>query len=141
MQDVRPLLPSGNAAVSQRWTNMNSKGPWSGRCTRITFTEWVIALAVDRIAELVEAVTYPADDPGAHACVTFCTDQEILEELLALRTAAGQEEVRLGLEALTWTAVKGATLDSELSRVTAESRYKSTTTTRNLRTLLATTAA
>lgn len=136
LQNVRTLLASGNAVVTapQDPTALKETVEQALRAD-FGYEAWVIVLTVDRVAELAAAVPYPADDPAVHAYVTFCTDPQVQEELLAIGAAAGQEQVRLGSDAVAWTAVKGATLDSELSRATAKPRYKSTTTTRNLRTL------
>lgn len=136
LRDVRTLLASGNAVVTAAVDPAEVKSMVETALRReFGYDAWVIVLTVDRLAELSAAVPYPADDPGVHAYVTFCTSPDILEELFALGAAAGQEQVRLGSEAVAWTALKGATLESELSRATAKPRYKSTATTRNLRTL------
>ncbi|MER1996817.1 MAG: DUF1697 domain-containing protein [Arthrobacter sp.] len=142
LQDVRTLLASGNAVVSSSQDGAEVKETVE-QALRADFgyNAWVIVLRVERVAELAAAVPYPVGDPEVHAYVTFCTDPEVLDELLALGAGAGQEQVRLGPEAVAWTAVKGATLDSEFSRATAKPRYKATTTTRNLRTLHKITAA
>lgn len=136
LRDVKTLLASGNAVVTATKDPADVKGMVETALRQdFGYDAWVIVLTVDRLSELSAAVPYPADDPGVHAYVTFCTDPDILEELFALGNAAGQEQVRLGPEAVAWTALKGATLESGLSRATAKPRYKSTTTTRNLRTL------
>lgn len=142
LQDVRTLLASGNAVVTAPQEPVDLKQTVEQALREdFGYEAWVIVLMVDRVAELAAAVPYAADDPAVHAYVTFSTNPDALEELLAIGEAAGQEQVRLGPEAIAWTAAKGATLDSELSRAMAKPRFKSTTTTRNLRTLHKITAA
>ncbi|MGO4432944.1 pyridoxamine 5-phosphate oxidase, partial [Paenarthrobacter sp. RAF9] len=48
----------------------------------------------------------------------------------------GVEQVRLGPEASAWLAPAGGTLDSPFSKLSSKARYKASTTTRNLRTLI-----
>ena len=97
---------------------------------------WVIVLPVQRVRELVSACPYPPDDAGTHTYITLTSDEDLLRELFDAGAAAGAEQSSLGPEATAWLAPKGGTLDSPLSKLGAKARYKSTTTTRNLRTML-----
>lgn len=136
LENVRTLLASGNAVATSSWEPAGLKARVEAALRQeFGYEAWVIVLPVSRVAELAGAVPYPADDPAVHAYVTFSSDPEALDELFAVGAAAGAEQVRLGPEAVAWTAQKGSTLDSPLSKATAKPRYKSATTTRNLRTL------
>ncbi|MCC3282453.1 DUF1697 domain-containing protein [Arthrobacter caoxuetaonis] len=136
LQAVRTLLASGNAVVTSDLEPVVLKASVEQALrTEFGYEAWVIVLPVTRVAELADAVPYAADDPAVHAYVTFSSDPGVLDELVGLGAAAGQEQVRLGAEAVAWTARKGLTLDSTLSKATGKPRYKSATTTRNLRTL------
>jgi hypothetical protein len=42
----------------------------------------------------------------------------------------------LGPEALAWLAPAGGTLDSPFSKLSSKAKYKASTTTRNLRTMI-----
>jgi len=88
-----------------------------------------------RVAELAAAVPYTADDPRVHAYVTFSSEPAFLDELFDIGAATGAQQVRIGPEAVAWTAAKGSTLESPLSKAAAKTRHKPATTTRNLRTL------
>ena len=48
----------------------------------------------------------------------------------------GAELTRLGPEALAWLAPAGGTLDSPFSKLSSKPKYKASTTTRNLRTMI-----
>lgn len=136
LADVRTLLASGNAVVTSGWDLAELKLRIEQALREaFGYEAWVIVLPVSRVAELAAAVPYPADDSAVHAYVTFSSDPAALDGLYAVGAAAGAEQVRLGPEAVAWTAQKGSTLDSPLSKATANPRYKSATTTRNLRTL------
>jgi hypothetical protein len=61
----------------------------------------------------------------------------VLDELEAAGAALeGQDQQRLGPEALAWLAPAGGTLESPFSKVSAKPKFKAATTTRNLRTLI-----
>ncbi|MDP9996939.1 MULTISPECIES: DUF1697 domain-containing protein [Pseudarthrobacter] len=137
-EDVRTLLASGNvvlvsddgpAAVKQKFE----------KCLRDTFgyDAWVVVLTAQRVAELVEACPYPEDDKTTHTYITLASDTARLDELDAAGAALdGTDQTRLGPEALAWLAPVGGTLDSPFSKVSAKPKFKASTTTRNLRTLI-----
>lgn len=136
LEGVRTLLASGNAVVTAGGNPAELKERVEAALrSAFGYEAWVIVLTVPRVAELAAAVPYAADNPAAHAYVTFSSDPHVLDELTAVAEAAGAEQVRLGPEALAWTADKGSTLESPLVKAAAKPRYRSATTTRNLRTL------
>ena len=108
-------------------------------CLRAKFgyDAWVVVLTGARVAELVEACPYPPDSDDQHAYVTLSSDHAVLDELFRLGSALeGTQLTRLGPEALAWQAPVGQTLDTPFSKLASKAKYKSTTTTRNLRTLM-----
>ncbi|MFY9634874.1 MAG: DUF1697 domain-containing protein [Cellulosimicrobium cellulans] len=137
-EDVRTLLASGNvvltiddgpAAVKQKFE----------KCLGDTFgyDAWVVVLTAQRVAELVEACPYPEDDKTTHTYITLASDTARLDELDAAGAALdGTDQTRLGPEALAWLAPVGGTLDSPFSKASAKPKFKASTTTRNLRTLI-----
>ncbi len=135
---VKTLLASGNVVLASELPPAGVKTEFEA-CLRETFgyDAWVVVLSADRVAELVEACPYPADDATTHSYVTLSSDAAILSELYDAGTALeGVELVRLGPEAIAWLAPAGGTLDSPFSKLSAKARYKASTTTRNLRTLI-----
>lgn len=142
LRDVRTLLASGNAVVTADWTAAELKERTEQELRKaFGYEAWVIVLPLSRVAELAGAVPYAGDDSAAHAYVTFSSDPAVLDELYDIGASAGAEQVRIGPEAVAWTVQKGSTLESPLSKAAAKPRYKSATTTRNLRTLLKITEA
>ncbi|BAX93978.1 hypothetical protein MSG_03852 [Mycobacterium shigaense] len=85
------------------------------------------------------AYPFERDVDGSQCYVTFVADTAVLDELAALGDKAGADEKisrgpdRLGV--IYWQVPKGATLDSTIGKTMGKPRYKSSTTTRNLRTL------
>jgi uncharacterized protein (DUF1697 family) len=135
---VKTLLASGNVVLQTELSAKDVKDQFE-KCLRDAFAydAWVVVLSADRVAELVEACPYPADDKSTHSYVTLASDTAMLDELFdAGQALDGVEQVRLGPEASAWLAPAGGTLDSPFSKLSSKARYKANTTTRNLRTLI-----
>ena len=135
---VKTLLASGNVVLASELPAAGVKAEFEA-CLRETFgyDAWVVVLEASRVAELVDACPYPADDTTTHSYVTLSSDTGILSELFDAGSALeGVELTRLGPEAVTWLAPAGGTLDSPFSKLSAKAKYKASTTTRNLRTLV-----
>jgi len=137
-EGVKTLLASGNVVLASEAEPAAVKQKFE-KCLRDTFgyDAWVVVLTAQRVAELVEACPYPEDDNAAHTYITLSSDTASLDELDAAGAALdGTEQTRLGPEALAWLAPVGGTLDSPFSKISAKPRFKASTTTRNLRTLI-----
>ena len=135
---VKTLLASGNVVLQSELSAKDVKAQFE-KCLRETFgyDAWVVVLTAARVAELVDACPYPADDKTTHSYITLTSDTAMLDELFQAGEAVdGVEQVRLGPEASAWLAPAGGTLDSPFSKLSAKARYKASTTTRNLRTLI-----
>lgn len=135
---VKTLLASGNVVLGSGLDPAGVKAEFEA-CLRETFgyDAWVVVLAAPRVAELVAACPYPADDAATHTYLTLASDPDVLAELHeAGRALDGTELTRLGPEALAWLAPAGGTLDSPFSKLSSKPKYKAATTTRNLRTMI-----
>lgn len=140
---VKTLLASGNVVLQSELEPAGVKEQFE-KCLREAFgyDAWVVVLTGERVAELVDACPYPADDQTTHTYITLASDEAMLDELFDAGTALGApgqggvEQVRLGPEASAWLAPAGGTLDSPFSKLSSKPRYKASTTTRNLRTLI-----
>lgn len=136
--DVKTLLASGNVVLASELDPAGVKREFEA-CLRETFgyDAWVVVLTSDRVAALVEACPYPADDASTHTYLTLASDEAALSELFESGSALdGAELTRLGPEALAWLAPTGGTLESPISKLSSKAKYKATTTTRNLRTMI-----
>lgn len=141
--NVKTLLASGNVILSSDLDIPDVKDACE-KCLRDAFgyDAWVVVLEAARVADVVAACPYPADDKTTHSYVTLSSDSAILDELfesgsaLGAASNGGVDLTRLAPEALAWLAPAGGTLDSPFSKITAKARYKAATTTRNLRTLI-----
>lgn len=136
--DAKTLLASGNVVLS---SSLDAAAVKRGceQCLRAAFgyEAWVVVMDAGRVAGLVDACPYPEDDRSTHTYITLSSDTAVLDELEAAGAAlGGHDQQRLGPEALAWLAPAGGTLESPFSKISAKSRFKAATTTRNLRTLI-----
>ncbi|MGO4385753.1 DUF1697 domain-containing protein [Specibacter sp. RAF43] len=135
---VKTLLASGNFVCATGASDVELKGLVEA-CLRENFgyDAWVVVIDRARLAALIDACPYPSDNVKEHSYVTLASSAAVLDDLEALgRELDGVALTRLAPEALAWLAPAGGTLESPFSKLTAKAKYKSTTTTRNLRTLL-----
>lgn len=138
LQNVSTLLASGNV-LCQSDAGAAEVKDMVEACLRQHFgyDAWVVVLTTERVAELVASCPFPADSSETHAYITLCSDPDVLDELF---DAAGGEantgQRRLGPEAMAWQVSVGDTLKSATNKLTAKAKYKRTTTTRNVRTLI-----
>ncbi|WP_449373298.1 DUF1697 domain-containing protein [Arthrobacter psychrolactophilus] len=138
LSHVKTLLASGNVVCTAKASPVDLKSMVEA-LLRATFgyEAWVIVLDQDQLENIIRACPWPADDTQTHSYVTLSSDPVVLDELAQHGgEITGVELSRLSPEALAWPAPAGGTLDSPFSKLSARPRYKSTTTTRNLRTLV-----
>ncbi|PTT60244.1 DUF1697 domain-containing protein [Arthrobacter sp. HMWF013] len=135
---VKTLLASGNVVLASGLAAAEVKSRCE-KCLRDSFgyDAWVVVLSAERVGALVDACPYPEDSKSTHTYLTLGSDQAVLDELAAAGAAIdGAKQQRLGPEALAWLAPVGGTVDSPFSKISAKPKYKASTTTRNLRTMI-----
>jgi uncharacterized protein (DUF1697 family) len=134
---VRTLLASGNvlldapddAAVVRRKAEAALRA-------RFGYDAWVLAYDVAAVRAVVDAYPFEREADGCQSYVTFVADEAVLDELAALGERAGPgEKIARGIGVIYWQVPTGSTLDSAIGKTMGKTRYKSSTTTRNLRTL------
>ena len=137
VDNVRTILASGNVVLDGRGAAAAVRKK-AESILRETFgyDAWVLVYALDTVAAIAEAYPFDPEVEGHHSYVTFVSDPAVLDELAALATEAGPaEKIARGDGVLYWQVPKSATLDSTVGKTMGKKRYKSSTTTRNLRTL------
>lgn len=98
------------------------------------YDAWVLVYDLDTVAAIARGYPFEPEVDGHHSYVTFVGDPAVLDELAALQ-ATPQEKIARGDGVLYWQVPKSSTLDSTIGKTMGKKRYKSSTTTRNLRTL------
>lgn len=104
---------------------------------RFGYDAWVHVLDIDTIRDIVAEFPFDAERAGWHPYVVFTSDDAVADELLGLRESLDNrlESIERGKGVVYWTVQRGSTLDSTFGKATGRSRFKESTTTRNLRTL------
>jgi uncharacterized protein (DUF1697 family) len=92
------------------------------------------------VKAIVDSYPFEAERDGYQSYVTFVSDTDVLDELAALADQAGpHEKIGRGQGAagvIYWQVAKNRTLDSTIGKTMGKKWYKSSTTTRNVRTLV-----
>ncbi|WP_427019001.1 DUF1697 domain-containing protein [Pseudarthrobacter sp. P1] len=132
------LLASGNIACTAKASAPELKELVEALLReRFGYDAWVVVFTAAEVDAAIKACPYPADSPLLHSYITLSSEPGVLDELETLGSALEDTElVRIAPRALAWQAPVGGSLASPFSKLSAKAKYKSTTTTRNLRTLL-----
>jgi uncharacterized protein (DUF1697 family) len=135
--DVRTILASGNVLLeSSAGTGAVRKKTEAALRDAFGYEAWVLVYGIDTVRDIVEAYPFEREVDGYQSYVTFVADGAVLDELAALGEGAGPDEkISRGDGVVYWQVPKGGTLDSSIGKTMGKPRYKSSTTTRNLRTL------
>jgi uncharacterized protein (DUF1697 family) len=135
--NVRTILASGNVVLesSAGVAAVRNKAETALR-ERFGYDAWVLVYDIDTVRAVVDAYPFEREVEGFQSYVTFVADKAVLDELAGLGAGAGTgEKISRGDGVVYWQVPKGATLDSTIGKTMGKPRYKSSTTTRNLRTL------
>jgi uncharacterized protein (DUF1697 family) len=135
--NVHTILASGNVLLdsSDGVTAVRKKAEATMR-ERFGYDAWVLAYDIDAVRAVVDAYPFEREIDGYQSYVTFVADAAVLDELAALGDSAGSaEKISRGDGVVYWQVPKGSTLNSTIGKTMGMPRYKSSTTTRNLRTL------
>lgn len=132
---VRTVLASGNVLLDSDFGVAKVRST-AERALRDAFgyEAWVLVYDVPTLQAISAAYPFKREVDGHHSYVTFVSDADLLDELAALAPGPG-EKVQRGDGVLYWQVPRAATLDSAIGKTMGKKRYKSSTTTRNLRTL------
>jgi uncharacterized protein (DUF1697 family) len=135
--NVRTILASGNVLLeSSSGVTAVRKQAEAALRERFGYEAWVLAYDIDTVRAIAEAYPFEREVDGYQSYVTFVTDAKVLDELAALADQAGSDEkIARGVGVVYWQVPKGSTLDSTIGKTMGKPRYKSSTTTRNLRTV------
>lgn len=132
---VRTVLASGNVVLDGTGSaaNVRKRAETALRET-FGYEAWVLVYQLEAVRAIADGFPFEPEVAGHHSYITFVSDPSVLDELAAL-TAAPQEKIARGDGVLYWQVPKTGTLDSTIGKTMGKKRYKSSTTTRNLRTL------
>lgn len=133
--EVRTLLASGNVLLDSpaNATKVRATAEAALR-ERFGYEAWVLVYDLETVRDIVAAYPFEPEVPGLHSYVTFVAEETALTELSEI-AADADETITVGDGVIYWQIPKGDTLISTVGKTMGNKRYKSATTTRNLRTL------
>ena len=133
--EVRTLLASGNVLLGSPADAAAVRATAEAALReRFGYGAWVLVYDVETVRDIVAAYPFEPEVPGVHSYVTFVADETALTELSEI-AADADETITVGDGVIYWQIPKGDTLTSTVGKTMGNKRYKSATTTRNLRTL------
>lgn len=133
--NVKTILASGNVLLDSAFgVNKVRKAAETALRDAFGYDAWVLAYQLDEIRKISAAFPFEREVPEHHSYVTFVSDEAVLKELAALAADSG-ETAAAGSGVLYWQVARSSTLNSAIGKTMGKKRYKSSTTTRNLRTL------
>lgn len=149
------VLASGNVMVTSCLPSDQLKAAAeSALRAAFGYDAWVVVIERSQLAELVRHCPYGPDEESMHTYVTVSNDPAALDEIesaarhlreqQSAHQRAGQPDTditvtslrRLRPDALAWQCPLNASTQAALAKLLAKPRYRPTTTTRNLRTLI-----
>ena len=135
--NVRTVLASGNVVVDHdggvRAVRTDAE---TALRDRFGYEAWVLAYDLATVRAISDGYPFTREVEGHHSYVTFVSDGDVLDELAALSDDAGADEsIRRGAGVVYWQVPRSATLTSAMGKTMGRKRFKSSTTTRNLRTI------
>jgi uncharacterized protein (DUF1697 family) len=135
-KNVRTILASGNVLLESaaKTATVRTKAEAALR-ERFGYDAWVLAYDIDTVRAIDDAFPFEREVDGVQSYVTFVTDPDILDQLADLRPGPN-EKIQRGEGVIYWQVPKGSTLDSNIGKTMGKKQYKSSTTSRNLRTLV-----
>ncbi|BBX09520.1 DUF1697 domain-containing protein [Mycolicibacterium aichiense] len=136
-KNVKTILASGNVLLDSGAAakTVRTKAEAALR-DAFGYEAWVLVYDLETLRAIADGYPFEPEVEGYHSYVTFVSDPAILDELADLAGEAGPDEkIERGDGVLYWQVPKSSTLDSAVGKTMGKKRYKSSTTTRNLRTL------
>lgn len=133
--NVKTILASGNVLLDSR-SGAKAVRSAAERALRDAFgyEAWVLVYGIDELRAVSDDYPFEREVEGHHSYITFVSDADALDELAALEPGP-EEKMQRGDGVLYWQVARNATLDSTIGKTMGKKRYKSSTTTRNLRTV------
>jgi uncharacterized protein (DUF1697 family) len=138
-EDVKTFLASGNV----RFVTGGRRADLKGRIEtalgdRFAYEAWIVLIKAAELERAIAAFPFEATDAGRQPYVVFGSDPAALRRLTeaAADLDPAVDPVAAGEGVVYWNPVKGTTLETPFGRLLGRAEFKSSTTNRNLRTLV-----
>ena len=135
--NVRTILASGNVLLDSR-AGVDAVRKKAEKALRDTFgyDAWVLAYDVDTVQSISEG-----SPSSARSTATTPTSRSSPTQMCStnsrasVKDAGPDEKIKRGEGVIYWQVANKGTLDTTIGKTMGKKRYKSSTTTRNLRTV------
>jgi len=139
----RTVLASGNVRFEDA-ADVSARATVKGRIEaalreRFGYDAWIVLITLEELRRALDAFPFDASAADRQPYVVFASGQAVIDELAAAAAnGLGREvdPVHAGHGVLYWNPARGASTTTPFAKILARPAYRSTTTTRNLRTLL-----
>jgi uncharacterized protein (DUF1697 family) len=136
---VRTLLASGNVLFDTDEADAPAlrKRIEQALRKRFGYDAWIVLLTQKQVAAMAKAYPFERIDDERHPYIVFGSDAAMLDEVME-KSGSGDadvEQLKRGKGVLYWQCPRGESLDTPVAKLLAKTRYRSSTTTRNLRTV------
>jgi len=136
-QEVKTYLQTGNVVFESPKAHEALK-PMLEKALSETFhyQAYVLLYLFDELADII--AQYPMTrDESHHAYVIFIDKPAVFEELRTIAATLGEESANImaGNNVIYWKVPIGQSTDTPFSKASAKSKYKSSVTVRNVKTL------
>ncbi|WP_432730790.1 DUF1697 domain-containing protein [Variovorax sp. W6] len=136
---VRTVLASGNVLFDTAESDAAALRTRIEQALRKRFDydAWIVLLTQKTVAAMAEGYPFERIDEERHPYIVFGSDAAMLDEIMEKAGAvdAATERLERGKGVLYWQCPRGESLDTPVAKLLGKARYKSGTTTRNLRTV------
>lgn len=136
---VRTVLASGNVLFDTAERDAAALRTHIEQALRQRFgyDAWIVLLTQKAVAGMAAGYPFERIDEERHPYLVFGSDPAMLDELIEKAGAVDPavEHLQRGQGVLYWQCPRGESTDTPVARLLAKARYKSSTTTRNLRTV------
>jgi len=138
---VRTVLASGNVLFD---TDESDAAALRTRIEqalrkRFGYDAWIVLLTQKTVAAIAAAYPFERIDEERHPYIVFGSDKAMLDEIMekagTVDANTDTERLERGKGVLYWQCPRGESLDTPVAKLLGKARYKSSTTTRNLRTV------
>ena len=136
---VRTVLASGNVLFDTDEADAPAlrKRIEQALRKRFGYDAWIVLLTQKQVAAMAKAYPFERIDDERHPYIVFGSDAAMLDEVMEKSGTvdADVEQLKRGKGVLYWQCPRGESLDTPVAKLLAKTRYRSSTTTRNLRTV------
>ncbi len=133
---ARTLLASGNVVITTDRPASEVKRDAEQRLRAdFGYDAWVVVIDQAALANALASTPYGDDDPDRHVYLTFSSDPGVLDEV-ERAAPEGAVWARVASGVLAWTCPVGASTTDPMAKLLVKPHYRTSTTTRNLRTVI-----